>query len=62
MRTEAELRAKLAELEADDRLTKYKSASTFSNAPLALIQMSGRAQIDLLRWALGEPPFKYPGE
>ena len=51
---------KLAELEADERLTKYRTASCFSNVVLALHQQAGRAQIDLLRKLLDMPPFNYP--
>lgn len=60
MKNEHEILKRLAELEADDRLTKYKPANTFSNAPLALIQMGGQREIDTLRWVLGMKPFKFP--
>lgn len=62
MRTEKELRARLAELEADERLTQYETANVFSNAPLALIQQGGRSQIDTLRWCLGMEPMKVPND
>lgn len=54
------LEAKLAELEADERLTKYRTASCFTNVVLAVGQQYGRAQIDLLRQLLQLPPFNYP--
>lgn len=54
------LESKLAELEADDRLTRYRTASCFTNVVLALHQQAGRAQIDLLRRLLDMPPYIYP--
>lgn len=55
-----EMVKRLAELEADERLTKYRTASVFTNVVLALHQQAGRAQIDLLRKLLDMPPFIYP--
>lgn len=52
--------AMLQELEADERLTKYQTASCFTNVVLALHQQAGRAQIDLLRKLLDMPPYQYP--
>lgn len=54
------LEARLQELEKDERLTKYRTASVFTNVVLALQQQAGRAQIDLLRKLLGMQPFPYP--
>lgn len=54
------LEARLQELEQDERLTKYRTASVFTNVVLALQQQAGRAQIDLLRKLLGLPPYAYP--
>ena len=54
------LLAKLAELEADERITKYCTARVHTNVMLALGQQYGRAQIDLLRSLLGKPPYTYP--
>lgn len=50
----------LAELESDERLTKYRTASAFSNVVLSIHQAAGRAQIDLLRKLLHLPPYPYP--
>jgi hypothetical protein len=52
--------AMLQELEADERLTKYRTASAFSNVVLALHQAHGRAQIIILRNLLELPPFQFP--
>lgn len=54
------LQRELQELEQDERLTTYRTASCFSNVVLALHQCSGRARIDLLRRLLGLPQFAYP--
>jgi hypothetical protein len=53
MRSEEEIRARLAEIEADSRL-RQKSATVFENAPLALIQLELESKRDVLRWVLGE--------
>lgn len=60
MKSEQEIRAALVELEADERLTQYKPAQVFSNAPLALIQMAGQNKINMLRWILDMAPFEFP--
>ncbi|QMS78789.1 hypothetical protein [Aeromonas veronii] len=52
MKSEQEIRNKIAELEADERL-HYPAASVFSNAPLALIQTDIRGQLKALHFALG---------
>lgn len=58
--TVATMERMLAELESDERLTSYRTASAFSNVVLSLHQAAGRAQIDLLRKLLNLPPFPYP--
>lgn len=54
MRSQAEIRARIAEIEADDRLARARPATVFENAPLALIQLEGQASAGALRWALGD--------
>ena len=53
MRTEAELRAAVRRIEADERL-RYPPADCYVNAGLALIQTEMQAQVNVLKWALGE--------
>ncbi len=53
MKSRQEIEAKIAELESDERVG-YPAANMFSNAPLALIQVELKAQIDALKWVLGE--------
>lgn len=53
MKTEAEIRARLAVVLADKRLAQ-PTATVDINAPLALIQLELETQRDLLRWVLGE--------
>ena len=53
MKTEQEIRARIAEIESDDRL-HYKVATVFENAPLAMIQLEGESVTQALRWVLGE--------
>lgn len=53
MRTKKEIINKIKELEEDERMG-YKRASVFSNAPLALIQLSIQTKIDSLKWTLKE--------
>ena len=55
MRTEEQIRARIKELEADERHS-YKPASVFSNAPLAIIQTSIKSELNGLYFALGEVP------
>lgn len=50
---------KLLELKGDKRLY-YKTADIFTNAPLALIQLSMETQINTLEWVLGLPQSKFP--
>ncbi len=51
LRTEKEIRAKLKEIESDERLS-YKPATLEVNAPLALIQLEGHTKINVLEWVL----------
>lgn len=51
MKTEKEIKAKLAELKSDERLS-YPPADVFSNAPLALIQVELEAKVKALEWVL----------
>lgn len=53
MRTEQEIRRRLAEIARDERMS-YPSASVIENAPLALIQVQGESAVEALRWVLGE--------
>lgn len=53
------MKAKLAELKGDERMY-YQSATVFSNAPLALIQMGMSAQINLLEEMLGIEISSFP--
>lgn len=50
----------LAELEADDRVMKYKPATVFANAPLALHQTAAEAEIRAYRRCLGLPAQTFP--
>jgi len=59
MKTEAEILKKIAEIKADERLS-YPSATVFANAPLALIQMSMKAELNALEWVLGLPLSTFP--
>jgi hypothetical protein len=52
MKTEQEIKDKLAELQSDERLG-YPIATVFENAPLALIQADLEAKIAALKWVLG---------
>jgi len=53
MRSEKEIKEKLEALASDERLS-YKPASVLINAPLALIQVDLKAQVDILKWVLRE--------
>lgn len=50
---------KLDELKKDERMY-YPTATVFANAPLALIQCSIGAQINILENILGLPMSKFP--
>jgi len=51
MRSKKDIEKKIEELQEDERLG-YPNATVFSNAPLALIQLSLKAKLDALNWAL----------
>ncbi len=53
MKTEQEIRYKLYEILADERLG-YPLATVQINAPLALVQLSLEVKRDILKWILGE--------
>jgi hypothetical protein len=54
MKSQHEIRARIKELLADDRL-HYRTATVFENAPLALVQLGMEMEIRALAWVLGEP-------
>ena len=54
MRTESEVRDRLAICLADARL-HYPPASVVINAPLALIQVALEEERDILEWVLDDP-------
>lgn len=63
MRTAKEIRARIAEIERDERYYRGKpnrrAATVFENAPLALMQTGWESQVDILQWVLqdaGEQP------
>ena len=58
MKTQQELEARLAEIEADERL-HYRPALVQVNAPLALIQTALATEANALRWALDLPRLHY---
>lgn len=51
MRSKESIEKKLAEVKKDDRLS-YPKATVFTNAPLALIQLSLETTVDILTWVL----------
>ena len=51
MVNEDEIKAKIEQLESDERLNGPR-ASIFSNAPLAMIQLGLESQINILNWVL----------
>lgn len=57
MKTEQEIRAELATIDADVRY-HYEPATVFENAPLALIQTALEIKAQTLAWVLGEKPPK----
>lgn len=59
MKSKIEVEKMLAEAKADERLA-YKPADVFTNAPLALIQVSLEAQVHTLERVLGLPLSKFP--
>jgi len=59
MKSERQLRKKLAELKADERVY-YQPATVFENAPLALIQLGLETEINLLEQILEIPLSTFP--
>jgi hypothetical protein len=59
MQTEEEIKARIAEIKADERLA-YPTATVFANAPLALIQLSMGTELHTLERVLGLPPTQIP--
>ena len=53
MKTKAEIKKYLEEIEKDERLS-YPDANVFVNAPLALIQVELKNKIAVLEWVLEE--------
>lgn len=51
MRTIEEIKAKIEEIESDERLS-YPDAKVQVNAPLALHQVSQKARLEVLKWVL----------
>ena len=58
MKTAVQIRARIKEIESDDRYTRgkpgRKGATVFMNAPLALMQMGWESEVDILKWVLSE--------
>ncbi len=52
MKSNADIRKRIAELVSDKRLDK--TATVFENAPLALVQAGAEAEIAALRWVLDD--------
>lgn len=59
MQTEEEIKTRIAEIKADERLA-YATATVFVNAPLALIQLSMSTELHTLERVLGLPPTQIP--
>lgn len=57
MKTETEIKKRLAEIDADERY-HYSPATVFENAPLALIQTALETEAQALAWVLGISPPK----
>lgn len=55
MKTEEQIRAKIEELQADDRLS-YPTATVIENAGLALVQLELETKIATLKWVLKDNP------
>jgi len=53
MKTEKEIKKRLAEIEKDERIS-YPTATIDINAPLALIQLSLETERDALKWVLAK--------
>lgn len=54
MKTDDEIRDRIARVEADSRYDPADPATVTVNAPLALQQTSMEARVNALRWVLGE--------
>lgn len=54
MQTEKEILKRIKEIKSDERLS-YESADIFSNAPLALIQLSMKTELHTLEKVLQIP-------
>lgn len=54
MKTEKEIKERLKHILKDERLY-YQSADVFTNAPLALEQLSQETKVEILEWVLGIP-------
>ncbi|HYL22472.1 MAG TPA: hypothetical protein VEU74_11975 [Gemmatimonadales bacterium] len=54
MKTTAQIKERLAKIEADERYQSGRKtpATVFENAPLALIQLAFEAEHDALTWVL----------
>jgi hypothetical protein len=55
MKNKQEIEKKLAELEADERLS-YPPATVYVNAPLALVQTELESKVAALKWVLDQKP------
>lgn len=60
--SELEMLTRLGELETDDRLVEYSAEHVMVNAPLAIIQITLKAEANTLRWVLGLPQRQYFGK
>ncbi len=61
MKTRAEMKAKLEEIESDERLN-YPPAHLEVNGPLAIEQITAKSKASALRWCLGLSTRRYHGE
>jgi hypothetical protein len=55
VRSVEEVRAAIKRIESDERY-RYPAADCYVNAGLALIQCEMKAQVNALKWVLGEYP------
>jgi len=56
VKDERQIRDRIAAIEADERMS-YKPANVMVNAPLALIQVEGKAVSQALLWVLDEASY-----
>jgi hypothetical protein len=55
MKTESEIKAKIAEVERDySHVLTGTTATVFENAPRALMQLEAETKLTALNWALGK--------